>query len=966
MLALQLRRHRDADDKNNDDAQLVPKQCLNDCYIDILNIQMAVLASRCEWRPGLDEAVVTDLLKALESRIQKRPRFFSPRSPFPVPWPFTTGGTKTDDPAEQLPELHELQARIYAIARDVDPEKDKARGMESDDDEDGSAGCATETAEEKKVQRCLAEMAGAIRLFRREKTPKETDKRDKFLRIVRKASRHLLKLYFDEPHAGHAPLDLARHPSNGVKKLADSVHGLLCQHCNCGCRWRRPPNAREARLSLTRHRQFLLKATAAEQLGLVPKDIDAKFEILLPVCGDHCTWKVTDVRAMAYIHGEAAKTPKSPIQNDLCFRIRNSNAVKVNLWAEHEKKRLWAVHPPAPGDVCEHSVMESLHELLGNDPAAPSMARISRYDDRDRLTLAYVLATSVLYLYPGIWLQTEFCWSSNKILFARSAGDESGRLVALTQPYLSANLLRRQEMPKADPAAMSRYHLHPAVLALGIMLLEIATRTKFDVLCPKKPCDRDRLNEACRTTMAPSNEDGALALKALERLEKHGSRDAPPSLCEAIRNCLVLRPPSTLSDQLLFEEGPLRFYVLTCVVAPLATALEKGYGIQLASLMDEEDIHGVKGLASLQLRTESTSIHDRTGRYKGPRRDEAQCQRQTCLFGDKEVPTDQTKINATKEWFDFYDDMIQRVYVDKRSIWRQNQKKVSIAILDSGIELSEMQKDQHLPRRKVVYRSWVGGETLGNKPSQEWKDNVGHGTHLSTLLARVAPMANIHVARVFERSQPDLRMETKNVAQAIWHAVNKWNVDIIVMSFGFDAVQDAADPKDSMLQAIRHAAAQGVGLFAAASNDGKNRPDEVAWPARMPEVICVHSFDGAGNPSDFTPGAGKDQTLAVVGEAVLSAWPEKLGRGQQRYMSGTSCAAPIAAGMAAVILDYARAFLPEDRWLELRRVGGLRRIFDRLTHLRTRDYCYIRPWQTFGERSTDGWIQGEIERALGV
>lgn len=186
------------------------------------------------------------------------------------------------------------------------------------------------------------------------------------------------------------------------------------------------------------------------------------------------------------------------------------------------------------------------------------------------------------------------------------------------------------------------------------------------------------------------------------------------------------------------------------------------------------------------------------------------------------------------------------------------------------------------------------------------------------------------------------------------------------MSFGFAAPQGAPERRDSIRMAIRHAAAQGVGLFAAASNDGKNRPDEVAWPARELEVICVHSFDGDGNPSAFTPGAGNVQTVGVLGEAVRSAWPERLSspRPGQRYMSGTSCATPIAAGIAAVVLDYARAFLTDEDWLELRRVGGLRRVFDKMTHFRTRGYSYIRPWQIFGKEQTDGWIQGQINNAL--
>lgn len=109
--------------------------------------------------------------------------------------------------------------------------------------------------------------------------------------------------------------------------------------------------------------------------------------------------------------------------------------------------------------------------------------------------------------------------------------------------------------------------------------------------------------------------------------------------------------------------------------------------------------------------------------------------------------------------------MLVRVYRDGRSIYRHGQKKVAIAILDSGIELSETQQDQYFSGHEVAYRSWVDDEALEDDRSQDWKDDAGHGTHLATLLARVAPAAAIHVARVFKRSKPDLEKETKNVAQ---------------------------------------------------------------------------------------------------------------------------------------------------------------------------------------------------------
>lgn len=176
------------------------------------------------------------------------------------------------------------------------------------------------------------------------------------------------------------------------------------------------------------------------------------------------------------------------------------------------------------------------------------------------------------------------------------------------------------------------------------------------------------------------------------------------------------------------------------------------------------------------------------------------------------------------------------------------------------------------------------------------------------------------------------------------------------MSFGFGEEHEELD------SAIQHAAYHRVLMFAAASNDGKNRPDGVAWPAKDSSVICVHSGDGDGDHSTFTPSPQDSMRVMVLGECVKSAWPPQLqGSKDHRLMSGTSCAAPIAAGIAAIILDYARGFLDESEWKRLRRVASMRRMFESMKDKHSTDgYWWIKHWQWFDPNKSEGWIQGEI------
>ncbi|KAI8298120.1 Subtilisin DY [Colletotrichum sp. SAR11_59] len=61
--------------------------------------------------------------------------------------------------------------------------------------------------------------------------------------------------------------------------------------------------------------------------------------------------------------------------------------------------------------------MESLQQLLED---GMSISRVSNYSDKEKLTLCYILANSMIFLYPGSWLRT--AWNSNKVYFIRRAG----------------------------------------------------------------------------------------------------------------------------------------------------------------------------------------------------------------------------------------------------------------------------------------------------------------------------------------------------------------------------------------------------------------------------------------------------------------------------------------------------------------------------------------------------------------
>ena len=193
--------------------------------------------------------------------------------------------------------------------------------------------------------------------------------------------------------------------------------------------------------------------------------------------------------------------------------------------------------------------------------------------------------------------------------------------------------------------------------------------------------------------------------------------------------------------------------------------------------------------------------------------------------------------------------------------------------------------------------------------------------------------------------------------QAINHAATVWKVDIITLSFG---CKTRVDP---IYDAIRSACEKKILVFAAASNGGGN--DDIAWPASMKDhVICVNATDGNGNATGFTPNALiSGDNFAVPGSAILSSWPEALGQAEMR-MNGTSCAAPIAAGIGAIVLEFLRR--ARARHAEFERDAdifdrskerlGMSKIFHKMVRSDTKsrsNYVYIEPWELFDCRDAD-------------
>ena len=225
---------------------------------------------------------------------------------------------------------------------------------------------------------------------------------------------------------------------------------------------------------------------------------------------------------------------------------------------------------------------------------------------------------------------------------------------------------------------------------------------------------------------------------------------------------------------------------------------------------------------------------------------------------------------------------------------------VKVGFVDSGINTAHVDLDD----------ARIDGANFHADGLSFDQDVYGHGTFAAGIvaaqtnngvgLAGVAPGADIRAYRVF--NQKTTTMDA--VVSAIYAAIGD-GCDVINLSLGTQY------QSNTLRTAIEAAEAAGIVLVAAVGNDGSST---LQYPAAYSAVIGVGSVDSGLTVSSFSqrnrsvyvtaPGGG------VAGLDHESADGYKLDLTSKGNM-GTSYAAPVVAGMAALALGYDRD-LTED------------------------------------------------------
>lgn len=126
-------------------------------------------------------------------------------------------------------------------------------------------------------------------------------------------------------------------------------------------------------------------------------------------------------------------------------------------------------------------------------------------------------------------------------------------------------------------------------------------------------------------------------------------------------------------------------------------------------------------------------------------------------------------------------------------------------------------------------------------------------------------------------------------------------------------------------------------------------------------MFCINASDGKGFFDSINPDETLDGSYTTLGVSIPSRWENN-----DIYVTGTSFATPVAAAIAATVLNFARhrMNLNAHYWQLLASYQGMRKIFDLLSVGRNK-YLTVTRLEDRGYRSSEE-IGQAIKNALAV
>lgn len=228
--------------------------------------------------------------------------------------------------------------------------------------------------------------------------------------------------------------------------------------------------------------------------------------------------------------------------------------------------------------------------------------------------------------------------------------------------------------------------------------------------------------------------------------------------------------------------------------------------------------------------------------------------------------------------------------VSAQSAWdiTRGSSTTKIAIIDTGVDYNH----PDLAGKVIKGYDYV---------SDDWDpmDQNNHGTHAAGIaaaatnnargIAGMAPNVSIYAVRVLDANGSG---SLDDVANGIYHAVDN-GAKVVSLSLG------GPGSATSLQNAVNYAVSKGVVVVAAAGNENTSAP---SYPAYYSGAIAVAATDRNDARASFS-NYGSWVDVAAPGVDIAST----VRNGGYAYMSGTSMACPLVAGVAGLLASQGRS-----------------------------------------------------------
>ncbi|OQU98196.1 Fungal specific transcription factor domain-containing protein [Cladophialophora immunda] len=515
---------------------------------------------------------------------------------------------------------------------------------------------------------------------------------------------------------------------------------------------------------------------------------------------------------------------------------------------------------------------------------------------RHKIFLAFIISKAFWQYYDSDWMNVE--WSVETIQLLQTSNPESETPFLKIKSTTSDGLMKRKLESQNTSEGIPQLHRYPYILNLGLLLVQLGSITPETTIFAEMTtnstgAENNDICVSCCTKISEDNVWPTIEIPAKHKLRyRHIVEECLPTPSEI---------PKALFDVQLDAAGrraALRDYV----VRPL---------FELFQDMSNPD----------------------TKEFQPPR---VTLSHRLPVLQAEDVANKASKNPSDLAW-DWLNNITHSWLHNHISSQITKFKRPKIAIIDTGFDGQARFVDRKLmlrlnmvPTAEMKY-NWKDFWECEVEP----QDNDGHGTSMLSLLHRMAPFADVCVARIAGKDE-DMRRDPEKtsdkLAKAILWAVEEQEADIVSLSLGWEQEQQV-DRHRVISNAISHALShrnQNLLIFAAASNRGGSKRE--LFPAKHPTIFSIRGTNTRGEHEEFNPSLPK-RGEKVFGTLGLEVPASNRGRSKPHYShrSGTSVATAIAAGFAAIIIGYINIHDNEGRWDNIRMYEGFQNLLYKLS-----------------------------------